>query len=327
MNQMIIFLMHTVLFLIIGFCVVKRCNVESFSCKDVKTKIDACKICDCVADCPDSSDEVSCAPTVVDVTGKATGLLSSPTNRQGNISTVFCNSWKLQTNDRGFYIKLLFIHFSLSPNCMQNYVSLENAKFTDPTRTAECCKNVDGGVCRFGGTTSPPLSRTLTNWMTVKFFSETRKSSFIAVWYNVNSVYPNGAIPKQDLTYAPMIELPTRKKKSLLSAATEPILAFILFALLVFAIGSFIACKLGKHFLGPSCSFSHFIACVLRRPIPPQARSPSLSSEQRGLTARTDDISLSGEGSVRVIPGTLQATYLGADSDDDLRHGSTENMI
>lgn len=327
MKQMIIiFLMDTVLFLVTGFCIVKRCNMETFTCKDGKTKIDACEQCDCVANCPDSSDEASCAPTLVDVTGKATGLLSSAANHQGNMSNVFCNSWKLQTNDRGFYIKLLFKKFSMSPNCMQNYVSLENAHFTDPTRTAECCKSLDSAVCRFGGTTSPPLSRTSTNWMTVKFLSETRESRFIAVWYNVNGLYPNGSIPSQDLTYAPIIELPTTKKNSPPSV-TEPILAFILFALLLFALGSFIACKLGKRFIGPSCSFRHFIACVLRRPTPREAPSPSLSSEYRGLTAGIDDISLTGEESVRVTPGSLQAAYLGAYSDDEFRQGSTENII
>ena len=299
--------------------------MEKFTCKDGKTKIDACEQCDCVANCPDSSDEASCPPILVDVTGKATGLLSSPANHQGNTSTVFCK-WKLQTNDQGFYIKLLFKKFSMSPNCMQNYVTLENASFTDPTRTAECCKSVDGGVCRFGGTTSPPLSRTITNWMTVKFLSGTRESNFIAVWYNVNGLYPNGAIPSQDLTYAPIIELPTTKKYSIPSA-TSPILAFILFALLLFALGSFIACKLGKRFIGPSFSFRHFIACVLRRPIPREASSPSLSSEHRGLTARIDDISLTGEECVRVTPGNLQATYWGAYSDDEFRQGSTENIM
>ncbi|XP_073241649.1 uncharacterized protein [Porites lutea] len=43
-----------------GFCVVKRCNVEKFSCKTVNTEIDACKRCNCIYDCADSSDEASC---------------------------------------------------------------------------------------------------------------------------------------------------------------------------------------------------------------------------------------------------------------------------
>lgn len=60
-------------------------------------------------------DEVSCGPTVLDVTGKATGILTSTTiNRQQASKTVDC-TWKLVTEDPGFYIKLLFVNFSLSP--------------------------------------------------------------------------------------------------------------------------------------------------------------------------------------------------------------------
>jgi len=308
-----------------GFCVVKRCNVKTFSCKN-GAKIDACKQCDCVKDCSDASDEVSCAPALVDVTGEATGTLrASSRNRKPNEGLVTCSSWKLQTNDQDFYIKLLFKTFSMSPNCMKNYVLLENANFTAPTRTAlGCCENSDRDVCKFGGKTSPPLSRTRTNWMTVRFFSETNESYFEAVWYNVNRLFPSGAIPSQDSTYAPKIKLPRRKNYAV-PKSTVPILAFVLFSLILFVVGSVIACKLGKRFLGPSCSFRHFFAWVLRRPIPPDARLALHAAEQRALTEDTDN-SFSGESSHRRTPGRLQATYLGDDSDDS-RDGSTENII
>ena len=301
----------------------KRCNANTISCKNGDT-IDACKQCDCLPDCADSSDEASCAPTLVDVTGKATGILvAGSANSKPSTSSMNCHSWKLQTNDQGFYVKLLFKTFWMAPNCERNYVSLENANFTDPTRTAKCCKRTDQDVCKVGGSISPPLSRTVTNWMTVKFFSETNESFFTAVWYNVDKSFPNGLIPREDSTYSPTIKLPTTKK-SPLPKPSAPVLALVLFALILFAIGLFLACKLGKRILGPKCSFRYCLACVLGRLIPQEGSSPYHSAEipleQRDLRGDTDS-SFTEDG-----PHRLQATYLRDDSDSSW-HGSSNNII
>ena len=316
------------LFLFTGLCVVKDCNREIFSCKYGKTKIDACRQCDCVADCPDLSDESSCAPVLVDVTGKATGTLTSAlkNNRKTTAAHLTCSSWKLQTNDQEFYIKLLFKKFSMSANCNNNFVSLESANFTDTLRTAKCCEPSSAsssfGVCKFGGTTPPPLSRTATNWMTVMFFSSNNESTFTAVWYNVNNLYPDGLIPVEDPTFASRIKLPMRKKYTPQSAGTTPVLALVLFALLLFVLGCFISCKIGRRYLGLTCSFRHFVAWVLCR----RSLHESLSSSSEHGDLTLDMLAYRDEESARRTPGRLQATYLGDDSDDS-RDGSTDNMI
>lgn len=316
------------LFLFTGLCVVKDCNKETFSCKYGKTKIDACRQCDCVADCPDLSDESSCAPVLVNVTGKATGYLTSTlkNNLKTTASHSTCSSWKLQTDDQEFYIKLLFKKFSMSANCEKNFVSLENVNFTDSLRTAKCCEpgspSSSFGICKFGGTTSPPLSRTATNWMTVMFFSSNNESMFTAVWYNVNNLYPDGLIPVEDPTFDSRIQLPVRKHYAPQSAGTTPVLALVLFALLLFVLGCFVSCKIGRRYLGPTCSFRHFIAWVLCR----RRLHESLSSSSEHGFLTIDMSANRDEDSGRRTPGRLQATYLGDDSDDS-RDGSTDNMI
>lgn len=290
-----------------GVCVIKQCNSAKFSCKDGKTIIDACKQCDCIGHCPDLSDEASCAPIVIDVTGKATGILMSGTpHRRPNKSNRSCSSWKLQTNEQHFYIKLLFRSFSMSPNCPRNYVVLENVNFTDPTSTAQCCRESlepRSEVCRFGGTTAPPLSRSITNQMTIIFFSDTGESYFTALWFNVNALYPNRAIPKQDATYADRIKLHTPREKEPQPHEDSFILALILFILLLFSLGIFLGFKFGKRHAGPACSFRYFLNCITRRPIPPYLSALSLSEdpEHRRLT---EDVEMSfiGEEIARETP-------------------------
>lgn len=269
-----------------GLCVIKQCDLDKFSCKDGKTKIDACQQCDCIAHCSDLSDEAFCAPTVVDVTGKATGtLMPSTPHRNPNKPNTTCSSWRLETGDQGFHVKLLFKRFSLFPSCTRNFVTLQNVDFVDPPGTAQCCgeSRDPGGVCKFGGKTPPPVSRTITNHMTVLFFSDTGYSSFTAVWFNV---HPSRAISSEDATHAVTIKLQTTEKYKLVPESDSFTLALILFILLLFALSCFIGCKLGKRYLGPVCSFRYLVACILCRPIPayfpPSARSDDL--ERRSLT-------------------------------------------
>ena len=238
------------------------------------------------------TDEVSCGPTELNVTGRATGILTSATiNRQQPSKTVDC-TWKLVTKDPGFYIKLLFVNFSLSPNCSNNFISLENVQFTDLGRTKKCCNGQSEGVCRFNGESAPPLSRSLSHSMTVKFHSkDLSKSFFKAIWYNVNFYYPNGLVPQRDPTYAPRIVLPTPTQTTTVPD-TPSIVAFTVFALILFAVGVFIACKFAKRYLGLSCSLGDFWALVTCRWI---SRAPSTPrrtadgpSEARGLMTDTD---------------------------------------
>lgn len=244
------------------------------------------------------------------MTGRATGLLTSSAIQTPPNVKVDC-TWKLVTKDPGFYIKLLFVDFSLSPGCTNNFISLENVNFTqqendrlkailadfnsifdDPKRKLDCCSGFSDGVCRFGEQKSPPLSRSVSQSMTVKFHSKSpSKSRFKAIWYNVNGLFPNELIPRQDATYAPKIAFsPTQTTK--LPADTPSVLALTIFALIVFAIGAFIACRLGKRYLGPSCSFGHFRAWVSSRwtsraPSTPRRRQEG-PQEARGLMMDTD---------------------------------------
>ncbi|XP_020607605.1 uncharacterized protein LOC110046258 [Orbicella faveolata] len=244
------------------------------------------------------TDEVSCGPTVLNVTGRATGILTSTTiNRHPPSKTVDC-TWSLVTEDPGFYIKLLFVNFSLSPNCTNNFISLEKVNFTDFGRTKKCCNSQSENVCRFSGKSSPPLSRSVSHSMTVKFYSkDLSKSFFKAIWYNVNGLYPNGLVPQRDLTYAPRIVLPMPSQTTI-APDTPSVLAFTVFALILFAVGVFIACKFGKRYLGLSCSLGDCWALVTCRWT---SRAPSIPyrtregpSEARGLMTDTDS-PLTGE--------------------------------
>ena len=227
------------------------------------------------------------------MTGRATGTLTSATiHLDPPNATVDC-TWKLVTKDPGFYIKLRFVKFSLSSSCTNNFISLENANFTDLSRKKKCCgDNRDKGVCRFGGETSPPLSRSVSQSMTIKFYSKnSEKSHFKAMWYNVNGLFPNGLIPSQDATYSPQIVL--AKQKTAQPLLDKPsVLALTVFALIVFAIGVVIACRLGKRYLGPSCSFGHFWAWVSSRWTPRAPSTPRRRQEgpqeARGLITDTD---------------------------------------
>lgn len=269
-----------------GLCVIKQCKLDTFSCKDGKTKIDACQQCDCIAHCSDLSDEAFCAPTIVDVTGKAKGtLMPSTPHRNPNKPNTTCSSWRLETDDQDFHIKLLFERFSLFPNCKRNFVALQNVDFVDPTGTAQCCgeSRNTGRVCKFGGKTPPPLSLSRTNHMTVLFFSDTGYSSFTASWFNVHR---SRAISSEDATHAVTIKLRTTEKDKLVPESDSFTLALILFILLLFALSCFVGCKLGKRYLGPACSFRYLVACILCRPIPAYFHASALSDdlERRSLT-------------------------------------------
>lgn len=273
------------------------------------------------------TDEVSCGPIVSDVTGRATGILTSTTiNRHLPNATVYC-TWKLVTKDPGFYIKLLFVNFSLSPNCTDNFISLEDVSFTDFSRTKKCCSNSQSeDVCRFGGEISPPLCRSVSQSITVKFYSnDLTKSFFKAIWYNVNGLYPNGLIPKRDPTYAPQIVFPTPSKTT--NAPDAPsVLALTVFALILFAVGVVIACKFGRRYLGPSCSFWHFWALVScrwasRAPSTPR-RSQEVPPEARGLMTDTDS-PFSGERRIRILEPNR--SYPGDESSGP-SHDSSEHI-
>ncbi|KAL9982426.1 hypothetical protein ACROYT_G004465 [Oculina patagonica] len=258
------------------------------------------------------SDQGPCGPTLIDVTGRATGILTSSAIQTPPNVKVDC-TWKLVTKDPGFYIKLLFVDFSLSPDCANNYISLENVNFIHqepdrlkailedfntifddpPDKKLDCCSGFNDSVCRFGEQKSPPLSRSVSQSMTIKFHSKTpSKSRFKAIWYNVNGLFPNGLIPKQDATYAPKIVFNSAQKTTEAPTDTPSVLALTIFGLIVFAIGAFIACKLGKHYLGPSFSFGHFRAwvssrCTSRAPSTPR-RHQEGPQEARGLMMDTD---------------------------------------
>lgn len=269
------------------------------------------------------TDEVSCGPT--DVSGKATGILTSTTiNRQQPSNTVDC-TWKLFTNDPGFYIKLLFVNFSLSPNCENNFISLENVHFTDFGRTKKCCNSQSKDVCRFSGDSSPPLSRSVLHSMTIKFHSkDLSKSFFKAIWYNVNGLYPNGLVPQRDSTYAPRMVLPTPSQTTI-APDTPSILAFTVFALILFAVGVFIACKFAKRYLGLSCSLGDFWELVTcrwtSRPPSIPRRTPEGPSEARGLMTDTDS-PFTGER-IRILDPNR--SYLEGGSSGP-SHDSSENL-
>ena len=235
---------------------------------------------------------VSCGPTVLNVTGRATGILTSTIiNRHPPGQIVDC-TWNLFTEDPDFYIKLLFVNFSLSPNCTNNFISLENVTFTDFGRTKKCCNSPSKDLCRFSGESSPPLSRSVSHSMAIKFYSkDLSKSFFKAIWYNVNGLYPNGLVPQQDPTYAPRIVLSTPPQITI-APDTPSILAFTVFALILFGVGVFIACKIGKRYLGLSCSLWDFWSLVTcrwksRAPSTPR-RAREAPSEARGLMTDTD---------------------------------------
>lgn len=216
--------------------------------------------------------------------------MPSTPNRNPNKPNTTCSSWTLETSDQGFYIKLLFERFSLSPNCTRNFVALQNVNFVDATGTAQCCgeSRDTGEVCKFGGETPPPHSRSITNRMTVLFFSDTGNSSFNATWFNVHR---SGAISSEDATYAVTIKLQTTEKDKLVREESDSFtLALILFILLLFALCCFVGCKLGQRYLGPVCSCRHLVACILCRPIPAYFPPSSLSDgvERRSLTEEVD---------------------------------------
>ena len=269
-------------------------------------------------------DKVSCGPTELDVTGRATGILTSTTiNRQQPNKAVDC-TWKLTTDPR-FYIKLLFVKFSLSPNCTNNFISLENVIFTDVGRKKKCCSSHSEDVCRFTGERSPPLSRSVSHSMTVKFHSkDLSKSFFKAIWYNVDRFYPNGLVPERDSTYAPRIVLPTTSQTTI-APDTPSILAFTVFALILFAVGVFIACKFAKRYLGLSYSFGdlwELVTCrwTSRAPSTPR-RTPEGPSEAVGLMTDTDS-PFTGER-IRVLDPNR--SYL-EDGSSGPSHDSSENI-
>ena len=267
---------------------------------------------------------MSCGPTELDVTGRATGILTSTTISRHQPSKAVDCTCRLVTKDPDFNIRLLFVNFSLSPNCTNNYISLENVNFTDVVRTKKCCSS-QKDVCRFSGKSAPPLSRSVSYSMTVNFYSkDLSKSFFKAVWYNVNGLYPNGLVPQRDPTYEPRIVLPTPPSQTVIAPGT-PVLAVIVFALILFAVGVLIACKFGKRYLGLRWSLGDcwvLVTCrwMSRAPSTPR-RFREGPSDARGLMTDTDS-PFTGER-IRVLEPNR--SYFGDESSGP-SHDSSENI-
>ena len=275
------------------------------------------------------SDWDPCGPTLIDVTGKASGVLTSTMIHQEPSNPSVNCTWKLVTEDPGFYIKLLFINVTMPTNCIRDYVSLENVTFTD-SKQAQCCNKGQGDhICRFSGKNVPPLSRSVSNFTIVNFYSESPANSYFkAIWYNVNGFFPNGLIPAQDSNDIPLIVFATLKPMTVAPQYIPPVLALVLFTIIVFAVGFFLACKVGKRYLGPSCSFAYFCAWVssLRTPQAPSTpRHREAPSEARGLMTDTDS-PFTGERVLLRVSDRSLSSHSG-DEYNASSHDSLENVV
>lgn len=235
-----------------------------------------------------------CGERFINVTGRATGVITSNTFQQNRSDAIVNCTWTLKTEDKGFYIKLLFENFTLPERCTQDFVTLEKVRFWD-FRNENCRCKESKSVCRFSGKRTPPLSRSITNATTVNFYSSNpTKSYFKAIWFNVNGLFPEGLVPVPDPTESPKILIAVLKPKTTVPPSTAPFtLSLILFTLIVLVIGLVLACKVGQRYLGPSCSFGSFYAWITslrtsRAPFSPRRAGGEASLEERGLMTDTD---------------------------------------
>lgn len=232
-----------------------------------------------------------CGARVIDVTGRATGVLTSDIFQQSQSDAIVNCSWTLKTQDPGFYIKLLFENFTLPEDCTQDFVTLEKVRFWD-FKNENCPCEESKSVCRFSGKHAPSLSRSVTNETTVNFYSSNpAKSYFKAIWFNVNGLFPEGVVPAPDPTESPEIVNSKLELTTAPESNTSFTVALILFTLIFFVIGVVLACKVGQRYLGPSCSFGAFFAWIssLRTSQAPlSTQRGATSSEERGLMTDTD---------------------------------------
>ena len=309
-----------------GYCITNNCSASGrFNCTSGNEDVPICKRCDCVADCVDASDEVACGPILINVTDLATGEISSPKNRINYTGPLSC-SRTVWTDDVGFYIKLLFTNFSMPGDCGDNYVFLENATFSDADSSLVCCKETKNIFCAFGKQTGPPsLSHTDKNFMIVNFVSkESTSSSFSAKWYNVNGFYPYGVIPKDDSHYPEKIKFERSSNSDIEGDSTDPtyIAAAVILSIVAFVVVVIVACKLGRHFLGPQCSLEYCCAWIA---VKRGQRSPRLSPrrepspEARPIRGNIQAAHSSG-GAQRTVPVDARAP-----STSRTRYGSAEN--
>jgi len=220
---------------------------------------------------------MACGPILINVTGLATSEINVPKDRIHYTGPLNC-SRILWTDDAGFYIKLLFTNFIIPGDCGDNFIFIENATFSDADSSLTCCKETKNLFCAFGNQTGPPpLSHTDKNFMIVNFASkESKSSSFSAKWYNVNGFYPYGAIPKDDSGYAGRIKFEKSSGGNIKGDSTDPtyVAAAVIFSIVAFAVLAIVACKLGRHFLGPQCSLEYCCAWIAAKR---SQRSPRLS--------------------------------------------------
>lgn len=221
---------------------------------------------------------MDCGPILVNVTGLAVAEIKSPKNNINYTGNLTCRR-TLWTDDPGFYIKLLFTEFSMSGNCADNYIFLENATFSGTESPPHCCKKVKDVSCAFGSESGrPPLSHTDKNFMIVNQYvsNDSKSSSFSAKWYNVNGDFPYGLIPKDDLDYPDKVIIGRSKGTNDEDNATDPtyIAATVIFSIIAFAVLAIMSCKIGRHFLGPRCSVGYCCEWIATRR---RLQSPRLS--------------------------------------------------
>lgn len=268
---------------------------------------------------------MACGPILINVTGLTTGEVNSPKNELHYTGSLNC-SRTLWTDDAGFYIKLQFTDFSISGDCGENYVFVENATFTGTDSPPVCCKETKNIFCAFGKQTGPPpLSHTNKNFMIVNFVSkESNSSSFSAKWYNVNGFYPHGVIPKDDSDYPEKIKFQRSSSSNVEDDSTDPtyIAATVIFGIVAFVVLAIVACKLGRRFLGPQCSLEYCFAWIA---VKRGQRSPRLSPrrepspEERPIRGDIQEAHSSG-GAQRTVPVDARAPSVSR-----TRYGSAEN--
>lgn len=320
-SVLILLMLH----LFTGYCITKNCTEsEKFNCTSHNEAVPICKKCDCVADCRDGSDEIACGPVLINVTGRATGMINSPDSKNNYTGPLKCRR-TLWTDDPSFYIKLLFTKFSMSGDCNNNYVFLKNATFSNTDTSPACCKGTKNIPCAFGRKTGPPpLSHTDKNFMIVNFVSkDSKSSSFSAKWYSVNGLFPYGLLPEDDSDYPDKIKIDSSSSKNTEDESTDPtyIAATVIFSIVAFVVLAVVACRIGQHFLGPRCSLGHCCAWIAARR---SQRSPRLSPrrepspETRPIRRELYDEPTRG-GAQRTVPVNAAVPALRT------RYGSAEN--
>ena len=260
---------------------------------------------------------MSCGTTLINVTGQATGFIKYPQpspHKSLKYAGVMECKRTLWTDDPGFYIKLWFTDFSLPPDCQHNHISLENVTFTDPERAPVCCEQTADLPCRFGEHSSPPLSSTLQNWMTISLVTgKSSSSKFSATWYNVNAFFPKGVLPKDDPTYSYRFWINTTSSRvSATGGHSEAyIAAVVIFSLVVFTILLLVGCKIGQHFCGARCSVAYCFARIAARRA---QRTRALSIESQG---RPNQAESSTRVANNVDPVSRVRTRYGSDGNDN----------